>query len=1115
MSNARDERIVSLALESGLLTPEQVEACRKLQLESGAAPPPSLLQIIIRQGHLTSQQVVGLVSGRHLPDLERCALVRELGSGPLGTTCVLEHEADGRRYVVKVLHPRVQAEGALAEQIRRDAAVAAGLEHPHLVRTLGAGEKLGDTFVVSEYLEGASLQQLLDAKGRLDKHEVVSVALACAQALGAGLRSGLLHGALSPGTVLVAQDGTVKVADLGLTKPPVVEVSLAEQGEGARSPHYLSPEHLDRQAALDTRSDLFSLGSVLYRCLTGEQAFQGDTTGEVKQAIRHGAFLRVKDAAPDAPQGLAAIIEKLLAPDPARRYQTPDELLADLEALQAGKVPEALRAAIARAQEAKAREPEPEPEEPPEPAAGPEPAPRRRWPWVAAAVAGLVAIVGGVWLATRPPPPKPKDEEEVVEADPNDPVLRAKQGRAEIAKVVAADTHEKAKSAKQKATLLGDTIRKLEDIEKRYQGTEAAAEAKKRLAPLQAEALFQAAFAQARAHPASPAAAAERYRQVVERFPDTAAALKAEQELDKLEGAERKKIQRALGEARQRADRLAAQERFGEALRQFDPLLRKAAGETTRQLILQERIAITSKAEQAYERVHELAQEKVRGRYFEEARALYARVVDRFGVEPYVGRANAEIAIIKPLLASAAKRRVEAVDAAKYQWFLMRLEPSLALARGWRLDEAVAAAETLRPELREARIEGYLDDYLADLGLLDSLKRQVIKTLNDQTAPVTVSRFSLGKVEGKFDRLWYDSRVVSADAKRVLIRYGQVDVRRSWDQFAPDELYKLGVLALDPNDKQGHLLLAVHCLYAGIKSMAARELNLAQGGPVALKPYENRVKLLRGPDEGRRQPTETEQEEASRLLMEAKRLMTEREWDRALYRLALLRERHAKSTYDVSANLDDIHRRIVECKRYVDKLEMETDLALGRRVALTREGLWAEWQRRFGTWSFDQGLVRAEVAVDPKARGEGGGDQDAECLFSLTHPPTYELRVKVRVVKGMGALLRLAGKARPNLGFWIHAQDPKLVGLLRAYKGDEKPAEHTKRPFAFKLNTWYEIRALVNPAHVEVAIGDTYVVRTANTLAPDPKGIQTYGFLVNPRATAEFRDFSVRVLQEQ
>ena len=1116
MPQERDERIVALALDAGLIDPDQVEACRTLEAE--ADPPLSLLEILIRQGHVTRDQVVALLSAEHLPQLERCEMVEELPAGALGTSCVVEDPAQRRRYVVTVLHPSVQADAELVDRLRRDAAVAARLQHPHVVRTLGMGEEMGDAFLVREHARGASLTQLLEAKGKLETQEVVFVALACAKALEAGLARGLLHGAIGPASVLVAQDGTVGLTELGLTKPPIREVSISRTGDGIRSPHGLSPEQLDREPSLDARSDLFSLGALLYRCLTGEQPYEGDTTAEVTFAIRDGDFRPVHDVAPQAPQALGAIIEMLLQPDPDRRYQTPAELIADLEALQAGKMPEAQRAAIAAARKPKPKATAPTPQPPAQAEAEPAAGHRRTWLWISlGAVAAVALIAVTVGLATRLKAPKPPEPDEVVETDPNDPVLRARRGREEVEQAVAADASEKHKEPEKKVAAIQQTIQKLEDIERRYDGTAAAEEARKRLVPLQAEALFQTAHLFARERPNDAPAVAKRYREVVERFPETAAALKAERELDRLEGQERKAVQRELLAVRERADKLAGAERFGAALAEWDKFLGGVDSEAVRQQVLQEKIAITTKAEQAYDKAHALAQEKVRGRLFEEAKALYAGVVERFGVEPYVGRAKGEIAIIEPLLASAATRRVEAIDAAKYEFFLSRLEPSLAKARGWLLDEASAEAEKLREDLRTAQIEGYLDDYLADLALLRSLKAHAIRRLSDRARPVVVSQFSYRKAEGAADlKEWLDSQVAAADKANVVIPYRTVKVARSWDQFRPDELYKLGKLAVDAQDPHARLLLGVHCLYTGLFKTAETELRAAAAGKIDVTPYLERLKTLAStePDE-RRKPEASTQEQASQLYSEARRFMEQREWDRALYRLALLRERHARQLYDVSANLDDINRRIAECKLHVAKLEMQTDLALGRRVLLTRDGLFEEWQKRFGTWTITDGVVHGEMITDPKAAGEGGGDHDAECLFSLAHPPSYELRCKVRILKGTGALLRLAGKARPNLGFWIHVKNPKLTGILHAYQGDEKPAEHLQKPFPFKLSEWQEIRATVTPATVEVAIGPTYRVTRPNPLPADPKGIVTYGFLVNPDSTADFRDFSVRVLQPQ
>jgi len=1103
MSEERDKRFVVLALERGLVSAEQVEACRRLQSQA-PEPPPSLLQLLLQQGHLSREQVVQLASSLHLPDLEQCVPVQDLGAGTLGSTCVVQDGATGKRYALKILGRSLIRDPGFAEQVHKTAALAARISHLNVVRVLGAGEKLGDLYVVSEHVEGASLEQLLAAKGKLEPHEALSVGLAAAQALEQAVALGLTHGAISPRNLLVAQDGSVKLADLGIPRPRA-EVSVARTGEGVRSPSYLPPEYFDPRAPLDVRSDLFSLGAVLYQCLSGQVPFHGDTTAEVIFAIRNGVCRPLREAAPGVPLSLTAVVEKLLQSDPSRRYESPAALLADLQAVQAHRVPEAQRKALAEVQAAKQKEPEPQPL----PAETPPP-PRRRWPWVllAAGVALAAAAATAVALLPRQrAKAKPAEEEPIEPAGPADLIALAKKGREEIEAVKPRDFDAPDGSAK-KLEAVQSKIEKLKEIQQKYKRTGVEKEAEEKLAPLIAEELFEKALAYAREHPRDADGIAKRFGEIHENYGNTQAGYKAEQELEKVEGADRKKLQADLEEARQRAKALTDKKRFGEALAAFDELHAANPPEAIKQSILLEKNAIASEAERAYQDAHRRAQEKIGGKYYEDAKGLYDQVAATFGLEPFVGRAKAEIAIIAPLLKSAAARRLEAIDEAKYRFFLTRVEPARAFARSWDLAGASREAEKIRPELRTAGIEAYLDSFLDDVKLLTSLKRRVIRRLSDQAAPVLVRHFSLGKLAGKFDPQWLEAQALRADDTEAVFRYGQLEVQRAWAQFPPDELYKLGNLASDPNDPQGHLVLGIHCLYADLLTLARREFHLAKAQAPEAESYLQRVELALGATKAG--PARTKDEEASQLLLEAKRFMNEQAWDRALYRLALLKDRHAKSEYNVSANLPDINQRIAACKKQVEKLEIESDLALGREVALLRDSLFDDWQQRFGTWTLEKGVLR----------GKNTEDHDAECLFALRHPPAYELRVKVRVTEGPGAILRLAGKARPNIGFWIHTAKPDLVGLLYAQPDDKQADERATRPFTFQPNTDYELCALVSPARVEVRIvgatgGADYAVRMPNKLQPDPSGLQTYGVLVSPKSAAEFRDFSVRALREQ
>jgi len=1059
-----------------------------------------------------------------LPDLAKCELVQELGTSTEGPTLVVQEANSGRRFVLKLYDKSVLRDPEFIHRVHSDALLASRIEHPNVARTLGTREWLGDLVVVREHVEGASLAEVLKSKGKLGVQEATSVALAAAMALEQGRQLGLTHEAVSPNNLLVARDGSVKLADLGVAKPRPIEPSVTRVAPGVRSPLYLPPEYFELRTPLDARSDLFSLGAVLYHCLSGEPPFKGDTTAEVTFAIRNGIFRPLRDAAPGVPRSLAAIVEKLLQTKPSERYETPAALLEDLQAAQAGRIPDAQRKAVAEAIKEKQRaatpkgpEPATAREAPPPaaatPAAVPHAAPAEAPPgrssltWLAIAAIALVLAAGGalVLFRGRPKPAAKKGDEVTTDipARPDDPAARARKAREELERIRKATEQEKATGPAKKLDAVQAEMLKLKEIEKEYAGTEAAAEARKRLASLEAEAAFQSALLFERDHPQDREALAKRLRDVKDKYTKTEAGYKAERRLDELEDTERRKLQAQFDQARQRARDLAGKRRFGEALAQFDQLLAANPSEAIKQAVLLEKNAVTSEADRAYQDLHARAQEKIKGNYYEEAKALYGQVAATFGVEPFVGRAKGELAVLAPLLKSAAAKRLEAIDTAKYQYFLTRLGPSLALARTWELAAANREAEKARPDLRVAGIENYLDAYLGDLALLASLKVRVVQRLSDTANPVAVRDFSLGKVGGKFDPQWLDAKVARADDAEVLFRYGELDVRRPWAKFLPDELYKLGILATDRADPRSHLALGVHCLYANLPTIAGRELRLARPGGPEADSYLQRVDVLLGMEKAA--PAAGPQEEASRLLLEAKRYMNEQAWDRALYRLALLRDRHASKVYDVSANLDEVNQRIAQCKRQVERLEIETNLALGREVAPLRESLFDDWQQRFGKWGLAKGVL---TGANPEA-------QDAECLFTLRHPPAYELRAKVRVTEGTGAILRLAGKARPNLGFWLHAAKPDLVGLILEQPEDKQAAERKTQPFTFKTGEWYELRATVSPMHVEVTIGDAYAVRMPNKLPPDPAGTQTYGFALSPKSSAEFRDLAIRTLREQ
>jgi hypothetical protein len=1111
MSQERDDMLVALAVEEGYVTREQVHACKELQAQSPIDPPPSLLRLLVQNKHLTPTQVLELTSGRYLADITHCTLVRQLGTYPLTTSCLLRDPSDGQQYVVEVVHRSLAARPQFVDRLHHDVALATNMDHPNVVRTYGAKQQVGDLIVLTEYVEGATLEELIRAREKLEAGEVLSVALAGANALMHAMTCFLAHGAICPEAIVVTTEGVVKLSRFGLPKVPIDEISIRKRGPGVRAPYYLSPEHFDRAIKPDLRSDLFSLGAVLYHALTGQRPFDGDTTQEVIAAIREGKYVPVREALPSASPGLAAIIDKLLQPKREDRYQSTQKLLDDLEEYQAGRMPEAQRKAIADARASSL--------ETSSGTAVPLSGARKPWKWiVVVAAAGILAFLAIYLLTSRPKSSAP-EQDEAIETHADAASRRLEKARKAI-KLVAIEADEKNElQGADRLQTAREAIAKLEKLAREHADTPVAKEAMDQTKPFRAEALFETARTFAREHPDEREEIVRRYREVMDKHGDMTAAFKAEREVEKHLDVGRKSVLARLEETKKRADELAAGNQFGKALAVYEQFAEKdlptllsdvgaedAAASlraTIAERILQEKVSINSQADRAFAAIHEKARNQIDARHYESAIELYTGVVETFGVEEYVNKAQAEIAVVRPLVRRAAAERAQAINAVKYDFFLTQLEAAFACARGWDIAGAIREAEKHRDTLAQAEIEAYLDAFLEDVALVRLLKLRAIRRLNDRENPVVAQSFSLGKIGGKFDPEWLKAQVLSADENKVVIRYGQVEVHRTWLQFPPDELYRLGRLASDAEDAHAHLQLGIHAVPAGLKKTATSEFQLAKAGGVDVSAYMQRVDLLRGTvADG---APESAAEEVSRLLREARKYMDERVWDRALFRLATLHARHLRGEIDLEQNLADIERRIVACKKHVASLRLETDLALGAEVdLLAGEGL-SDWQERSGTWDITGGVLRCKAIKD----------RDAECLRSLRHARSYVLAGEVRVISGTGAILRLGGKARPNLGFWVHAAKPELVGLLQASASDDQPAKRVLQKFAFKTGEWYPWRATVTPASVKVNVGSDYTVRMANALPPDPGGLQTYGLLVNPQSTAEVRNLTVRVLQEQ
>jgi hypothetical protein len=267
-----------------------------------------------------------------------CRIVELIGKGSMGAVYKAKHVGLNRYVAVKLL-PSLSNDPELVKRLLFEARAIAKLEHPNIVQVYDVGFQRGYFFIVMQLLKGQTLEERLNESGAMPVPTALDIIKDVAQGLQAAHQKGIIHRDLKPANIMMTEDGRARLTDFGLAQD--AENPDAREGLIVGTPYYMSPEQWLGHKA-DERSDLYSLGIILYQMATGRRAFQGETVNELMHQ-------HLKVVAPSPKQhdaaladGLCAMIKKMISKPPKKRYQNMDELMADLSKVAQGEDPDAM-----------------------------------------------------------------------------------------------------------------------------------------------------------------------------------------------------------------------------------------------------------------------------------------------------------------------------------------------------------------------------------------------------------------------------------------------------------------------------------------------------------------------------------------------------------------------------------------------------------------------------------------------------------------------------------------------------------------------------------------------------------------------------------------------------
>src|SRR5215831_15554804 len=332
------DEFLELVRKSGVVDEKKLTTYLDKARAAKALPPEpgKAAGLLVRDGILTHFQAEQFCLGKWRRfTIGKYKVLKRLGAGGMGSVYLCEHKLMRRRVAVKVLPTAKADDPSSLERFYREARAVAALDHPNIVRAYDIDQDDKLHFLVMEYVDGSSLQDIIKKVGPMDVTRAAHYMRQSALGLQHAHESaGLVHRDIKPGNILVDRGGVVKILDMGLARffhdeEDILTKKYDENVLGTAD--YLAPEQALDSHGVDIRADIYSLGATFYFCLTGKTPFSEGTVAQKLIWHQTRQPKPIRSIRPEVPEGVVAVVDKMMAKESGQRYQTPRELM---EALQ-------------------------------------------------------------------------------------------------------------------------------------------------------------------------------------------------------------------------------------------------------------------------------------------------------------------------------------------------------------------------------------------------------------------------------------------------------------------------------------------------------------------------------------------------------------------------------------------------------------------------------------------------------------------------------------------------------------------------------------------------------------------------------------------------------------